>query len=592
MTTTASETARQRGEGTASAYKRRLDALRGWVGCATLIGCAPAYSFAFTSFYHAKETALYGGLALAALLVLARGRFEWTGVRFFAPLWLSAALSLAVHAGLGASVVPAAVAEETARIAMLLLAPALFCDLLRSARWRRRFRRSLLASVVIVAGAALWQYVLPGDGWFPEFAGNTQAVYSVMANQDALGVYMALGASMLTYAAGQRRRTAPVCLAMLAVVLVVLLLSESRGAWLAALAGMLVALARTRRRTQTFALLLLAAVLASPMAYLARHDLAERVSGLVQLNDTGVRARLWFWDGATRMIRDHPAIGVGLGGYAYHSPKYQGDALHAPGGERRYHNELDTLYAHNEPLQLAAETGIAGSLLAAWMLLRLLRRTGVRAAEPAVLTALAIASLTYFPLHGAPFALWGGLAAMTIGGVHRRRRPNKQRWSAGLLLPVATWAIAAFLAWAVLWPSVLLARADTAARTGEPSLERYAEAVRHPWPHPWAHRNFGVALSKAEYYEEAADQFREALRGLDSGSVHLALGALAEWHGDTDEAARRLREAVHRIPGDADAWRRLIRVTPAASRPALLEEASGWLDAETLAAIRDAHTTE
>lgn len=592
MTTTASETARQRGATTESAYERRLDVARGWVGCATLLVCAPAYSFAFSSFYHAKEAALYGGLALAALLVLARGRFEWTGVRFFAPLWLLAALSLAAHAGLGASVVPAAVAEEAARIAMLLLAPALFCDLLRTARWRRRFRRSLLASVLIVAGAALWQYARPGDGWFPEFPGNTQAVYSVMANQDALGLYMALGASLLAYAAGQRRRSAPVHLAMLAVVLVVLLLSESRGAWLAALAGMLVALARTRRRTQTFALLLLAAVLASPMAYLARHDLAERVSGLVQLNDTGVRARLWFWDGAIRMIRDHPAIGVGLGAYAYHSPKCQGDALHAPGGERCYHNELDTLYAHNEPLQLAAETGIAGSLLAAWMLLRLLRRMGVRAAEPAVLTALAIASLTYFPLHGAPFALWGGLAAMTIGGVHRRRRPNKQRWSAGLLLPVATWAIAAFLAWAVLWPSVLLARADTAARTGEPALELYAETVRHPWPHPWAHRNFGVALSRAGYYEEAADQFREALRGLDSGSVHLALGALAEWHGDTDEAARRLREAVHRIPGDADAWRRLIRVAPAASRPALLEEASRWLDAETLAAIRDAHATE
>ncbi len=592
MTTTASETARQRGEDATSAYVRRLDAARGWVGCATLLVCAPAYSFAFTSFYHAKETALYGGLALAALLVLARGRFEWTGVRFFAPLWLLVAFSLAVHAGLGASVVPAAVVEETGRIAMLLLAPALFCDLLRAARWRRRFRRSLLASVLIVAGAAIWQYARPGDGWFPEFPGNTQAVYSVMANQDALGVYMALGASLLTYAAGQRRRTAPVYLAILAVVLVVLLLSESRGAWLAALAGMLVALARTRRRAHTLALLLLAAALVSPMAYLARHDLAERVSGLARLSDTGVRARLWFWDGATRMIRDHPAIGVGRGGYAHHSPKYQGDALHAPGGERHYHNELDTLYAHNEPLQLAAETGIAGCLLAAWMLLRLLRHMGVSAAEPAVLTALGVASLTYFPLHGAPFALWGGLAAMTIGGMDRRRRPNKRRWNAGLLLPVATWAIAAFLAWAVLWPSVLLARADTAARTGAPPLELYAETVRHPWPHPWAHRNFGVALSKAGYYEEAADQFREALRGLDSGSVHLALGALAEWHGDTDEAARRLREAVHRVPGSADAWRRLIRVSPAGSRPALLEAASKWLDPETLAAIRDGHATE
>ena len=93
------------------------------LGCAVLLGTC-AFSFAFTSFLHAKDAVLAVALLLAALLWVYDRRAPWPGIQAFAPLWLLLLFSVVVHAGFGAARVPAFTLETCARIATVLLLAA------------------------------------------------------------------------------------------------------------------------------------------------------------------------------------------------------------------------------------------------------------------------------------------------------------------------------------------------------------------------------------------------------------------------------------------------------------------------------------
>lgn len=80
----------------------------------------------------------------------------------------------------------------------------------------------------------------------------------------------------------------------------------------------------------------------------------------------GTRTRLWRV--GLDMIRLNP-LGMGLGGFKYRYPEYQGDYFERYPDSRLVPTSLHPDRAHNEYLQVAIELGIPGMIIAFWLIL-------------------------------------------------------------------------------------------------------------------------------------------------------------------------------------------------------------------------------
>ena len=127
--------------------------------------------------------------------------------------------------------------------------------------------------------------------------------------------------------------------------------------------------------------------------------------------------RLVLWSDAYDLIRSHPVAGVGLGRFRYESDTARTDP--------------DARWAHNEFLQLGAETGIAGGVLICLMFLWGFKRLSVAtgrwslvALGVGTLTALGVHSCVDYVLH---FPVIPIVAAALVGVACARRLPHAER---------------------------------------------------------------------------------------------------------------------------------------------------------------------
>ena len=555
---------------TATPRLHRLDTWRGVCLCATIVLCATAYSFRLTSFLHAKETVLQLGTVGMACLLAARGQGFGPAFRAYCPLW--GGLGVAVGSGLLLAQVPALVWEEGIRCAALLLAALLAFDLQDNAIWRGRIFDALLASAVAVGLLGILQYAGLIPFCLPPVEGYDQRAYSVFGNQDLFGGYLAIALPLLIH---RLPRNPLAGYPALAVILTALVLSGSRSAWLAAAAGILIGFPYSKADLRRWRLPgALAAVALAIAVALTWPQTSARVRNTLSPQDAGGRIRLWIWDGTRRMIRDQPLFGVGLGNYRYWSPRYLGEALHAPGGERHRHNELHTIHAHCEPLECWAETGIVGTAFGLWMLLRLLRRRG-----PAwgALAALLVFSLFNAAWHSAPHALAGLLLAGTL--LHHSsdtgdRLPGRRGW--GALAFSASVFLVAFGGGTTLVPSYYLRAAEDVHLAGGPAVPYYQRVFAHGWPNATAQEECGMALLDAGRTREAYDRFLRALPGLDTGRLYQLLGVTAAQLEEYQTARQWLWDCLWRWPGNQRAWDLLGTITPAAERPPWIQHGRRW----------------
>lgn len=129
-----------------------------------------------------------------------------------------------------------------------------------------------------------------------------------------------------------------------------------RGAWIALGAGVLVTLVLVRPRLRVAAgLVIVVAALLVVALSLAPGEL-DRLRLLGSTQDNSTLDRVAMIEAGVAMVRDHPLVGVGLGGVKALYPAY------APDIALRRH----TSHLHNTPLQIAAERGVPG--LVAWLL--------------------------------------------------------------------------------------------------------------------------------------------------------------------------------------------------------------------------------
>lgn len=266
------------------------------------------------------------------------------------------------------------------------------------------------------------------------------AVYGNLAQPNHYADQMALGLVSLGLLAATRKLPAWLVPVAAAPLLFVMVLSGSRTSWFYFVALLLLAFPGRRATVESrwlwrYSMAVLAGFVAMhgvvKLPWLATDGLTS-FSRLYQ-ESGGNSIRLYLWREALQIWADYPVFGAGFGQFAWqHFIRLPGLANPAISG--LYNN------AHNLPLQLAAETGLAGLLVVAGALFAWLWRTRSLPASPwrwwayGVCIVIGLHSLLEYPLW---YAYFLGISAVVLGALE----PEGQR----LQLPRLGWSVAAGL---------------------------------------------------------------------------------------------------------------------------------------------------
>lgn len=532
------------------------------------------FSVRFLSYSHPKEfvIALLVGVSVALTYAhwMRSGRGEWV-------LW-PMALAALIH---GKD--PRADPSVLAAVILLVVFAGTFC-VAADQRWRERLDAAFLAGALAVAALALGQFAGVLNFLFPVNPHYDQRMYSVFGNQDLLGGYMAAAMAVLWARAAWAKthaQFAGLALAQ-AVLAVALLLSGCRSAWAACAAGLVLAYwARPQARVIQRRLALAMLAVALPCFALAWESTGARVVRLFASSDTGANVRLWIWDGALRMYAEHPLLGVGPSMFTYFAPRYMGQALAAPGGERYPSNDLWTSGAHSEVLNILAGTGTVGAAIALIIVAYLLTKGHLRRAGIAPLGAMVAFALFNDAWHSLPHAmvtLWW--FACVLDGEktqyvpwHERRsfRQYGDRYIVLVAFPILAMAHAYFF----LLPSYRLAKAEDLALSGKNPVHLYETCRDTPFEGQ-ALVDLAAWYTQQQDWHKAKDAAEEAAKLLDYPVVHWLRGLSAFRLGEMDTARAALRDCLFRNPRNQPAFNLLWELSDATGRVELRAHAQRY----------------
>ncbi len=282
--------------------------------------------------------------------------------------------------------------------------------------------------------------------------GHGFALHGGQGNPNWLGLLLAVtlplsfDAVALAGAAGSKR---PLLAALAAVQVPALFLAHSRVAWLAAGVSLLVAAAFAKRRLRSRrrlrggraavlalgvgAMLTVAVMLrerpTAPTAKViaAAHDSEDRAPEDVSAVRS-LAGRAWIWRISAHAALDAPFFGAGLGRFPERYLAAQGDALRTLPPREASRRFVNATTAHDEPLQVATESGVLASLLLVLGLSALAvghLRAG-RAGFGAAALAVLVTSLGDSPLRQPAIALLVALlvAAETSRGARSPANPT------------------------------------------------------------------------------------------------------------------------------------------------------------------------
>lgn len=330
-------------------------------------------------------------------------------------------------------------------------------------------------------------------------------IYSALA--------MAAGLLALSVFVDDRRNSSLVPFAVL--LTIVLAITRSRSTLL----GFLAALALIAPRRRYFTGLGVLAAVSLVVAVLSPHAVLAYLK-VDFARPENIFGRWTIWKTALSGIWGHPVLGWGLGNFESAYLKYQLPI------DTVLHYDRSTIFAHNDLLQVAVETGGVGAAAAVWSLVAFSR--AVRGSLDDHLTRWSAAIMVLYTVAGlfnvTLFLPYNGLVAAAAFGIGARRcNPTEQ--SRPAFAETGGWAI---LAGFLLVFTSLNGLAEAVLNRGRP-----VEAAR-------------LLPCRSELWYEAA------LDTLNSGGSPT-LGAL-------QEARRFLDRAVHWNPQDAFAWDRLAMV--------------------------------
>jgi O-antigen ligase/Tfp pilus assembly protein PilF len=451
-------------------------------------------------------------------------------------------------------------------------------------------------SLVQLSGRLAWL--------FPRYEGNPQHMYSTFGNDSGVAGYLlpVLPIGIGLFLTDESKRLKLTYFVGVAAIAYAILALQTRGVWLGAFAALVFLVAHMVRRDDlrtilrshrrylivvlVLAVIFLAVQFAFPGASTDGIDTWTRIKSAFTVDQIGVNHRAVFWGPALLMAADRPVFGFGLGTYRYHFQEYQGKLMAALGPMSRLRpNELDTLTAHNDYVQVASELGCVGVAVVVWgivVLWRGVRRTlslemdadsrCMLLANVAGLLGIAVFAVTNFPFHLVTHAL---VFIFLLAAVTRRRDAEQavhKEWRAPKLLvsrvaiSFCIIVVAAALLRFVMRPHVadyLVASASAIESTepgAEAALERVRKAVEMEPRNGRTRALLGQAHLVRGMIDEAKSEFERSLEDYDSAWVHIGFGSACEAQGDLEGAVRHYSEAAFRAPRYLKAHEHLIRV--------------------------------
>ncbi|MBA3348479.1 MAG: O-antigen ligase family protein [Actinobacteria bacterium] len=284
---------------------------------------------------------------------------------------------------------------------------------------------ALLGTAVAFAGVGLYQWATRDVFWNPTvIVGNAYApffrVNSVFWDPSIYGRYLvvAILATLALVLLGLRGRLLAGAFALVVVLWLGLLVSFSQSSFAALVAGVLVAATvvwrwRAAVALGALALVVLAAGLATPQVRTKLLD--ESRAGL----DKATSSRAGLVANGIRITGDHPLGGVGVGSFQRAYADRTGLAGRDP----------QKAASHTTPVTVAAETGLPGLALLAWLGFAALAATLPGAHRGAAgrtalvvgltLVAIAVHSLFYNALFEDPLT-WASFGLVALAATHRR----------------------------------------------------------------------------------------------------------------------------------------------------------------------------
>ncbi len=281
-------------------------------------------------------------------------------------------------------------------------------------RWLRIVAIELVAIALVVAGIGVYQYANRDVFWNPKvIVGNAYApfyrVNSVFYDPSIYGRFLVCAIVACLGLVLWRRldRTAWLAIAAIVLIWVGLVFSFSQSSFAALIAAVLVAAALTWRRPAVIAIVAAAAlVLAIGVAtpQLRHHVFHGSGAGL----NSASSGRFKLVTNGVRIAVAHPVVGVGVGSFK----RAYANRLHLAGLEPK------SAASHDTPVTVAAETGVVGLALFAWLLVVAFMSTLGRPSAASrivglILVVVTVHSLFYNALFEDPLT-WGafGLAAL------------------------------------------------------------------------------------------------------------------------------------------------------------------------------------
>jgi O-antigen ligase len=413
----------------------------------------------------------------------------------------------------------------------------------------------LVAVVGAVEGAIVVAGVLLGPRVFDvtQLPASKWRAFGTLGNPNWVGAFLAAVlplnlAALADAPSGRARRSQSI---LTAGTLTGLVLTVSRGAWVAALGGVLVLVAlrpdRAWRRVVPVCAATVAAAAALMLWQLGGESLANRAS---------VSGRGRMWEVTAAMIAARPLDGWGPGGFAGAYPPFQ-RAWVQNGGDRSITDLTD--HPHNHYLQLAAELGLAGVLVAAACAAVLARAVvaGATRREAAPLVA-SLAAIAVHALGDAPLAqpattalacvllvLLLGLAAPAAAAAPRPLGGGAR----AMLAVVALLAVAQGMRLLVVDRGLTHARRALAAGDPQSAIAAAEAALRLEPAHGELWTALAFARRAAGNPAGAAGAAAHARALRPDPILWYALAEIGIEAGDRERAIAELRELNETLPG-------------------------------------------
>lgn len=551
-----------------------------------------------------------GFLAYLAQALLFRRELRWVRTPLNLPLLLLIAIAIV-------STAFASVNHYRSKLEVCkLLAGAMVFWLIANQPPSVARRRCYVGALVVAATVEAW---LGGREYVSQLVrehNSSWRIFATFLNPNELAGYLGLAIPLAAAAYLWARSASGKILAGFATLLTVvaMALTGSRGGWISLVAGLylfalLAGIAFRRTRLAAIVSLLCLGVILA--AALAVPPLRARLTGSLAGGNSDMFRRLT-WQGTERIVAEHPWLGVGPGAFEFIYPKY------ARGGVTRM--------AHQNYLQMAAETGVAGGVAFIWLLLAFfwLAGKGFRRAsdlEARLLYAACIAGVLAFSIHSlfdygwyigaialSVFALFGLAANLSAPApvavpprvvIASKRRRRERATSTPIVPPIAevtapisilsarSWRLrlsqpAALIALVVVattagllsaWP-VRAYMADNANRAGRlasaqgnrGTAEGYFRAAVRLQPDCGEYwRELGSVIGVPRGIEDV-----ERAAQLEPTNVRnpVALATMYELVGPYSTAARYYRQAISLDPNYLVAYRRLAELEARLGNPA------------------------